>query len=189
MDRLSSLPEALILIIISFLPFKEAARTSVLSPDWRHRWRATKNIEFNEHDFVKNNTDAADRETQRQDFISFVQRWIETYQEIVIDKFSLTFSHPRNSPEFVQNCLTFSFARQVKHLGLDFSDPTWDLRDLGKPASFDLPWYVYGYHGLESLTLSSCNFDPSMFKNFGLLKHVSLAWLELSVSYQLSRIS
>ncbi|XP_052177621.1 putative F-box/LRR-repeat protein At1g56400 [Diospyros lotus] len=47
-DVLSRLPDSLLVAIISFLPFKEAARTSVLSKRCRYIWHETKNIEFNQ---------------------------------------------------------------------------------------------------------------------------------------------
>ncbi|CAL9017545.1 unnamed protein product [Prunus brigantina] len=181
MDRFSVLPESHLSAIVSFLPFKEAARTCVLSKRWRHVWRSSKNIEFDERCFA--NVDA-DREVQRQVFIDFVRQWVQNYQEPTVDRLSLKFSHPQNNPRVVENCIAFALARHVKHLALDFSDPTWavhDLDDIAHPTRFDLPLSVYN-HPLESLTLSSCNFNVSEFKNFGVLKEISLCWVEMKES-------
>ncbi|PQQ08264.1 hypothetical protein Pyn_18580 [Prunus yedoensis var. nudiflora] len=181
MDRFSVLPESHLFAIVSFLPFKEAARTSVLSKRWRHVWHSSKNIEFDERCFA--NVDA-DREVQRQVFIDFVRQWVQNYQEPTVDRLSLKFSLPQNNPRVVENCIAFALARHVKHLALDFSDPTWDVHDLddiAHPTPFDLPLSVYN-HPLESLTLSSCNFNVSEFKNFGVLKEISLCWVEMKES-------
>ncbi|XP_008226833.1 PREDICTED: putative F-box protein At3g29830 [Prunus mume] len=180
MDRFSDLPEPLLVTIISFLPFKEAARTTLLSRRWRHLWRSTQTIDFDARFFI--NVDAS-REVQRQVFLDFVRHWIANYQQSTISKFSLALSQPRNSQMVVENCITFSLARNVKHLVLDFSDPTWnedDFEGLADLTSYELPLSVYGHEQvLESLTLFSCKFNTSGFKNFGLLKEVSLGWVEV----------
>ncbi|CAL1392414.1 unnamed protein product [Linum trigynum] len=41
-DRITNLPADVIHRILVFLPIKDAAKTSVLSMQWRHRWRVTK---------------------------------------------------------------------------------------------------------------------------------------------------
>ncbi|KAM1356747.1 hypothetical protein ACFX13_031555 [Malus domestica] len=65
-----------------------------------------------------------------------------------------------------------------------FSDPRWDDAGYGTQAYFDLPLDVYAQRELESLTLFSCNFNASLFVNFGLLKHISLGWIKMPVLVQ-----
>ncbi|XP_009333890.2 putative F-box protein At3g29830 [Pyrus x bretschneideri] len=183
MDRLSNLPNHILSDILSFVPFKEAAKTSTLSKHWHHQWQSTRNLDFN-HLYFANRDSNGDVQLQPQIFIDFVQQFVANNKSPIIDKMSLTFSQPGDFQEMVEKCITFSVDRKVKHLKLDFSDPTWDENDLDGLAHpmFDLPQSFYNHQVLESVTLFSCKFDVFGFKNFGLLKSISLGWIELKVS-------
>ncbi|VFR02393.1 unnamed protein product [Cuscuta campestris] len=50
-DYFSILPESVVLHILSFLPFKDIARTSVLSKIWKHIWINCPNIDLLIHDY------------------------------------------------------------------------------------------------------------------------------------------
>ncbi|XP_078152969.1 F-box/LRR-repeat protein At4g14103-like [Carex rostrata] len=52
-DRLSQLPEALLLQILSFLPTKFSARTSLLARRFRHLWTASPSFELDRSDFSR----------------------------------------------------------------------------------------------------------------------------------------
>ncbi|KAM1212217.1 hypothetical protein ACFX2G_003883 [Malus domestica] len=201
-DRLSELPEPLLLIIISHLPFKEAARNSILSKLWRRLGLLTQNVEFNERFFVNFEAALLDRELQGLAFFEFVYHWIENIQEeessilaehhhygnvrpAPVDKFALTFSEPEIYPEFVMDCIEFCVERNVKQLALDLSHPIWD--ELGfdyHDPHVGLSIDVYTRLDLESLALFSCSFDPYLLGNFEMLKHISLGWVALPVSVQ-----
>jgi hypothetical protein len=86
LDMFTTLTDKMLFIIISFLPFKEAARTCVLAKRWYHAWRATKNIEFDERFFVRVGESDENQETQRRFFIHFALQWMENYQQSYITK-------------------------------------------------------------------------------------------------------
>ncbi|KAB2605901.1 F-box/LRR-repeat protein [Pyrus ussuriensis x Pyrus communis] len=185
MDKFSQLPEPLLLIIIANLPFKEAARNSILSKLWRRLGRSTQIVEFSERFFVNTDAAPADRAIQRLTFIDFVRHWIDNSPKTPVGKVALTFSEPENFQQFVLDCIQFCVKHVVKQLALDFSDPAWD--ELGydyHESYFDLPLDVYNHRVLESLALFSCNFDADLVGNFHLLKHISLGWIALPVSLQ-----
>ncbi|CAI0458664.1 unnamed protein product [Linum tenue] len=48
-DRISNLPDGAIERILVFLPIKDAARTSLLSRDWRNRWRSIPQLVFDDY--------------------------------------------------------------------------------------------------------------------------------------------
>ncbi|WJX09610.1 hypothetical protein P8452_00426 [Trifolium repens] len=48
-DRISSLPGHVIDCILSYLPIREAVRTSVLSNKWRNKWYTLPNLVFDKH--------------------------------------------------------------------------------------------------------------------------------------------
>ncbi|KAK7276802.1 hypothetical protein RIF29_17948 [Crotalaria pallida] len=198
-DMLSLLPESLIIIIISLLPFKEAVRTSILSKSWSisKLFKKTTNIEFNELFFVKSDQPSHQRKAQRRAFLDFITSWIHdpnNHHESVVDKFCLRLSMDDNSVtsdgDIVQECIAFATQRGVKELELDFSCPNWyeennDYRPLNilyVPSVFELPKKVYEHTCLQSLKLYKCGFVENGFNNFHALKEVSFGWMEVRVN-------
>ncbi|KAB5534796.1 hypothetical protein DKX38_017882 [Salix brachista] len=181
-DRISNLPSSLLVIIASFLPFKEAARTSVLSKQWLNIWRDAMHIQFNEN-FVKSDEPEENRKVQRDVFINFARQFIANYSQQVIKTLGLACSKPGDFLSDIQNILMFASSRDVRELGLDFSDPTWrELALENHQAAFELPLLVYE-HGqvLRSLKLFSCSFKVSNFSNFCALKTLSLGWIKINM--------
>ncbi|KAG8658151.1 hypothetical protein MANES_03G127400v8 [Manihot esculenta] len=184
LDMFSRLTSSLLVLIVSYLPFKEAARTSVLSKQWRNVWRETTYLEFDEKSFVNLEETDENQRIQRSFFFDFIRQFLANYPRTPIQKFSLTCSKPEGFLADIQNFVIFAISRNVKDLELDFSDPIWREEDDPKnhPAAVELPFQVYQHLGLESLKLISCNFDLSRFSNSTTLKGVSLVWVDMSLA-------
>ncbi|KAL9316620.1 hypothetical protein ACSQ67_017621 [Phaseolus vulgaris] len=183
---ISLLPLELLITIISFLPFKEAVKNSVLFKNWLKASKYTKNVEFDEVYFVKPDQSLETVEIQRRAFLEFIKTWIENHKGTVLDKFSLKMSMQLPEvAEIIDLCAGFATQRKVKELTLDFSDLDWDEDDVffgDYEAPFELPKQVYAYVGLEYLKLYSCSFIESEVLNFHLLKEVSLGWMKVSLT-------
>ncbi|KAE9614809.1 hypothetical protein Lal_00036032 [Lupinus albus] len=190
LDMLSLLPDPLLIIIISLLPFKEAIRTSVFSKSWCNNklFKLTTNIEFNELFFVKSYQPSI-KHLQRKAFLDFITFWIDNNKESIIEKFSLKLSMPNNVSELTEKCIAFATHKGgVKHLELDFSDPKWVEYNNVAPyhkfhePMFALPKHVYDeLKGIQILKLYSCRFVEKDLLNFHALKEVSFGWMEVSI--------
>ncbi|XP_050217313.1 F-box protein At3g62230-like [Mercurialis annua] len=186
-DMFNSLTHSLLVLIASYLPFKEAVRTSILSKQWLHVWRETTNIEFNENFFHK--PQEADQETliiKRNVFIGFVRQFIANYPHKGIQRFALTCSNPQEFLPDMKIFVGFALSRNVTELELDFSNPNWreDGHDHRRESSvFELPLETYQLlkDSIVSLKLISCRFDASRVSNFSILKSVSFGWIGISI--------
>uniref|UniRef100_A0A2C9W8F5 FBD domain-containing protein n=1 Tax=Manihot esculenta TaxID=3983 RepID=A0A2C9W8F5_MANES len=183
-DMFATLTNDLLVLIVSNLPFKEAARTSILSKQWRNVWPETTTLEFNENFFVKFQENEETQIIQRIVFFDFVWSFIANYPQRAIQSFALACSQPQDFLADIQNFVIFAVSLNVKELELDFSDPRWNEDDLDNHlAVAELPFQAYHHVGLESLKMFSCSIDVSRVSNFTTLKDVSLGWIKISITF------
>ncbi|XP_051151836.1 putative F-box/LRR-repeat protein At5g54820 [Andrographis paniculata] len=185
MDNLSVLPDALILHIFTFLPFRDAVRTSVLSTRWRYLWQATTNVDLN-HRFFPDLTSMSD----------FIQRWMQIYREPQLERFCLAISNPPAIVRpLIHQCLRFALDRSVKAMEIDFSNPDFENDDdnldvvganVIPPQRRRRPFTVSLDSRTvlpETLGLSACDLsfeDSNSVSNpyFG-VKNLFLGWMEM----------
>ncbi|XP_019101672.1 PREDICTED: F-box/LRR-repeat protein At3g59200-like [Camelina sativa] len=87
MDLISNLPNPLISHILSYLPTKEAASTSVLSKKWRYLFAFVSNLDFDDSDY-QNDIGRSDAEISTS-FMDFVDRVLSLQGNLTVNRFSL----------------------------------------------------------------------------------------------------
>ncbi|KAL0741393.1 hypothetical protein Bca4012_082906 [Brassica carinata] len=122
MDRVSSLPDELLCHVLSFLPTKNAALTSVLSKRWLNLWKLVPNLDIDDSVFLHPQDGKGERQEIRQSFVDFVDRVLAMQGDSPINSFSLkciTGVHPDTVNRWICNVLQ----RGVSDLNLftDFS--------------------------------------------------------------------
>ncbi|KAJ0246660.1 F-box/LRR-repeat protein [Hirschfeldia incana] len=95
-DYISGLPDCLIRHILSFVPTKEAASTSVLAKRWRYLFALTPNLEFDDSVYMNSRKGRRKKYTSRRkksktprSFVDFVDRALVLHQRVPLNRFSL----------------------------------------------------------------------------------------------------
>ncbi|CAH8363462.1 unnamed protein product [Eruca vesicaria subsp. sativa] len=182
-DRISNLPDVLLVLIISCLPFKECVQTSVLSKRWRSLYLETWNVCFKESDFLSPSAYANPIRwvRARNAFVDYVRGWVARNNDQPIDTLGISISYPKTYLDVITTLIEFAVQKSVKNLVLDFSNPAWrTINNVNHDELVvEIPQSVYDLTTLESLKLGACkNFDPSKLSNTRKLKSVSLRWME-----------
>ncbi|XP_058076824.1 putative F-box/LRR-repeat protein At1g56400 [Magnolia sinica] len=191
-DTFSNLPEALLILIISFLPLKDAVMTSVLSKRWLNLWTNTMAIDLNEDQFLEiqrqrrllgsgRKSWALHIKNQgRRRFAEFICQMLPCFEGPKISKFSLRFSYQTEYHYCMEEWIQFSISKKVEEIHLDLSDGDLPPNTTAFFESlFCLPDFLYAYKSLCVLNLDSCKFSPSNFQCFMTLRSLSLRRIKL----------
>lgn len=119
-DRISSLPNAVLCYILSFLPTKQAVSTSVLSQRWKHLWRSIPALDFDdEFYFLLRYYNKSDR--IYFPFVQSVSTFIfsrDSHQPL--QRFCLTCRSSLCNSAIINTWITAAAQRRVEHLDLCF---------------------------------------------------------------------
>ncbi|EOA28525.1 hypothetical protein CARUB_v10024741mg [Capsella rubella] len=183
LDVISMLPDFLLILIISCLPFKEALRTSVLSRRWRELYREVRNISFNEVQILRTYDNIEDQQTKRARFVQYMINWVSNYAGGVIESFELSFSRPVGFEAEMQVLIEFAAIRKVKNLLLDFSERRWANREAVERGEAEnmiqMPESFYRVTTLVTLKLLACRFDPSKLAEAGSIERLYFGWMQV----------
>ncbi|CAA7016703.1 unnamed protein product [Microthlaspi erraticum] len=117
-DLVSNLPDPLISHILSFIPTKEAASTSVLSKRWRFLFASVTNLEFKSNG---DDDDDYDDDEASTSFMEFVERVLALQGTAPINRFSLECcGHPDQAR--VTSWILNALKRGVSDLDLALSE-------------------------------------------------------------------
>ncbi|RDX82350.1 F-box/FBD/LRR-repeat protein, partial [Mucuna pruriens] len=161
----SKLPESLITHILSFLPAKDAVRTSVLSKKWIHLWTSITKLVLDDSVFYSSKR----KTSAKQHFANFVYRVLLLNKSPSIESFSLVITGKYGVSMF-NTWMSGILERNVKilHVCSHFEV------DLNTYASYSL----FECKVLEELVLkmiSIIRVPPIAFVHFGHLKFLKLS--------------
>ncbi|KAG2333150.1 hypothetical protein Bca52824_004330 [Brassica carinata] len=167
-DRLSDLPDVLLVLIISCLSFKQCVQTSLLSKRWGSLHLERRNVSFKESDFLSPSVfaDPIRRVLARTAFVGYMRRWVARMGDQPMDTFGISISDPQTYLDVIESLIAFAVQKRVKSLVLDFSNPAWrTFHNVNREELVvKIPQSVYDLTTLESLKK---------------LKSVSFGWMEL----------
>ncbi|KAL3504395.1 hypothetical protein ACH5RR_034236 [Cinchona calisaya] len=172
-DHISQLPHEILVHIVSFLTFKEAVRTSVLSKHWTDLWTYSAQLDFCDFSALERIAEYKGlRKRERRKFVKWVNKVLQSHKALALDEFRVHFDLKRSSREAIDEWLQFAFARKVQRLELDLSGH--DNLGCQCPKSYAFP---YGPLGISGKSLES---NPYALIDFKSLKALSFTRVNMS---------
>ncbi|RDY02710.1 F-box/FBD/LRR-repeat protein, partial [Mucuna pruriens] len=142
-DRLSELPECVLIHIMEFMDTKYAVQTCVLSKRWKDLWKRLTNLEFNTFHF--NNV---------ANFSKFVSR-VLSGRDGSISLLNLEFTRRGCAePKLLNRLMKYAVLHNVQHFTV--------FINLNFRPSFEFRPYIFSCRSLTFLKLSISSYDPSM---------------------------
>ncbi|XP_057772039.1 putative F-box protein At1g49610 [Salvia miltiorrhiza] len=165
-DRLSELPDSLILHILSFLPMRHVVQTTLLSKRWADLWRTVSSLTFDD-----GTNDAAEQE-QFLEFPLFVNRAMSLWKGTEILKFHAAFDYTcwDYASSDLDVWLRVAMDKQVQVLSLNLTkseeninryhrddDSDIDDGDFGGDDLYTVPPRLFSCSSIRELSLAACN--------------------------------
>ncbi|OAO96748.1 hypothetical protein AXX17_AT4G00190 [Arabidopsis thaliana] len=136
-DRISELPDALLIKILSFLPTKIVVATSVFSKQWRPLWKLVPNLEFDSEDYD---------DKEEYTFSEIVCKSFLSHKAPVLESFRLEFESEKVDPVDIGLWVGIAFSRHLRELVLVAADT-------GTGTAFKFPSSLCTCNTLETLRL------------------------------------
>ncbi|KAJ1383997.1 Leucine-rich repeat domain superfamily [Sesbania bispinosa] len=115
-DIISKLPESLISRILSFLPTKDAVRTSVLSKIWVYRWTSITKLDLDDSVFYNYSPKKMKTGGKRKhNFVNFVNRALLVTKTSSMESFSLVMANKYDA-SLVNTWISSILSRNVNNL-------------------------------------------------------------------------
>ncbi|XP_043704984.1 F-box/LRR-repeat protein At3g58900-like isoform X2 [Telopea speciosissima] len=188
MEFISDLPDSILSHILSFLPTKDAMKTSFLSKRWESLWTSVPLIDLDERLFIrrrlelKHNLYGVNFQEQKK-FADFVERFIAFHGSLNVQELRLRFDIGRylkfssRAERWVRTVMT----SDAKIIDIDFSGKTLDWSDLDKNM-YILPPCGFPSRSLTILRLRFCEFIYLQNTSFVSLQTLVLTAVKVSNS-------
>ncbi|KAK6116438.1 hypothetical protein DH2020_049900 [Rehmannia glutinosa] len=166
-DRISQLPDDILLFILSLLPFKEAIATSILSRRWRYLWTFIRRLDFDGTELLlKVESTKEDHkivlDNERRNYVRWVDHVIASHKGSAIEEFRVFFNLDKAYEKSIDGWLRFALSRKVQKLELNLTEAAFTR------SRKDHEFYTFPYTLMFAVSDSSIDF------NFKYLKKLSL---------------
>lgn len=157
-DRLSSLPSEIIQMIFSNLSLNDTIKTSILSKQWRYKWRIIPNLVFDLHDDLK-----AFPQSANESYDDQISKMIHKVNKVLSlhigDIWSFQFRTHVDVFSNMDIWLQYLVLFNLEQLAIDI--------DLSLQKCYRIPYVVFDYQKLVILNLSRCQIElPASFEGF-----------------------
>ncbi|KAM3362460.1 hypothetical protein P3S68_017314 [Capsicum galapagoense] len=170
-DRLSALPDHLLLRILSSFQMKDVTRTGVLSKRWRLLWTSVHNLSF---------THSPESNRDVTEFIKSIDDTLILSKPSKLNKFLVEFPYIDDQFPYIDDQLVDHVNRWMIFVTIK-SVEVLDLNLMGGfEEGYSLPQIMYSNVCLGKLKLSNCNLVPKEGINWLVLRVLSLWYAKLS---------
>ncbi|KAL0339628.1 UNVERIFIED_CONTAM: putative F-box/LRR-repeat protein [Sesamum radiatum] len=150
-DRLSALPDSLLVRILCFLDMKEAAMTGVLSKRWQFLWAGVPRLKFYE---------GSNRTEKIRKFVAWVHRTLVICSGHHLETIEIDFGYDKCFASGVNVWVDFTLKNKVKDVTLLLNS----RKDL-----YLLPQMMYSNSSLTRLSVEGCIISPKRTVEWGSL--------------------
>ncbi|KAL3627377.1 hypothetical protein CASFOL_028740 [Castilleja foliolosa] len=165
-DRLSELPDSLIIHILSLLEVKQSAITAVLSKRWINLWRESPRLVFKEKSILPEKI---------RDFVGRVNKTLAVSgRRNCLKTFEIHFFYKNIYCSDVDGWLEFVIKNNVKNLSLLLNTTRTSTLDV-----YSLPQMMFHNSNFEYLVLLGCVVAPERTIEWQSLTKLTIGWAEL----------
>ncbi|KAI3761267.1 hypothetical protein L1987_51679 [Smallanthus sonchifolius] len=188
LDIISALPQTILETILCFLPTEEAARTSILSREWRYKWTKIPTLEFHLSQVSKRiskekQVQGINMDTRCKPFYDLLYQILLLHQG-PIHEFTLVIDL------WIKDQDTFGFDQIVLHLSKNHTVKKLTILGTHGLHLYNLPISVFSLHHLTDLDLFCFDLDHQpMFNGFDSLRSLSLQNVGISTKTLLHLLS
>ncbi|CAN6577087.1 unnamed protein product [Malus baccata var. baccata] len=184
-DRISELTDELLVSLLTLLPLKEAAATSILSKRWHYVWRyvlaSTRTLNFDAGktlcSLIDLNRD--EREQKICKYVDWVNSVVEQHILPNVEQFRVAFDLDDRFSNSINKWIQFALKKRAQVLELDFSEDGVYRR---RKSCYNFPHELLGIERGSASTALYCDIlslNPCVYLGFKSLKVLHFSYVDV----------